>query len=798
MSRVCFLLSLVLAFGVSAGEIFVPNADFEEIYKPGSTTITGELPFGDWTQGVGPECPIHHGEYTFSDGSTGTVADIPGWVGYDCEGWQALGGTYDRDINNCNLQGSISNEGRGFEGLCFLANGGGWGNQAGGLIVSAAPVAYVEKDLTYTLSVLAKGNAEPIVLELLAGDTILTPTDAEDPILSSEFQEFSRTYEAEDLVDYIGQPLRILLGVGRNATGNQSQFDNVSLRYTGIVHCPFELSASGGPNGVTLQWQNGEDLPSSVTIKRNGEVIESAAPADPPTYTDKKALPGLLEYELSFAMGDGACPPLTTTYNACITGLSSARGEIGIDLAWTNNMGYAGIRITRNGEVLEEALPGSAEAYTDDTALPGFLTYTVSPIDGSCDPATVNYDACITDLTVTISEAGPVLSWKNNMLYEGIKITRSINGGPPQTLVKDLDGDLETYTDEDISDVGLVVYSVAPTTGTCDPASVETSFCGCIEPGCIEIAVPNSDFEELYLPGDDTITGTISDGGWTQGVGPECPIDNGEYLFSDGSTGVVADIPGWVGYDCEGWQGLGGTYNRDINNCNLQGSIGNQGQGVEGLYYLANGGDWGNPAGGLIVSDAPVATVEAGFSYRLSVTARGAAEPVVLELLAGETVLTPTSSVDPVLSGNLQNFCRTYDSSSLVDYIGEPLRIVLGVGRNATGTQTRFDNVRLWKIETGEPEEKFNRGDVNADGSINIADAISLLGHLFGGEAEPSCPDAADGNDDGGLDIADAIAILGHLFGGAGDLPQPFGSCGVDPTEDLLGPCVYPAELCPN
>jgi len=94
------------------------------------------------------------------------------------------------------------------------------------------------------------------------------------------------------------------------------------------------------------------------------------------------------------------------------------------------------------------------------------------------------------------------------------------------------------------------------------------------------------------------------------------------------------------------------------------------------------------------------------------------------------------------------------------------------------------------------PEEIFRRGDSNADGSLNIADAVALLGHLFGGDPPPVCPDAADSNDDGNLNIADAIAILSHLFGGAGDLPPPFAACGPDPTEDSLGQCAYPQDKC--
>ncbi len=92
-----------------------------------------------------------------------------------------------------------------------------------------------------------------------------------------------------------------------------------------------------------------------------------------------------------------------------------------------------------------------------------------------------------------------------------------------------------------------------------------------------------------------------------------------------------------------------------------------------------------------------------------------------------------------------------------------------------------------------DAEAQFVRGDVNVDGSVNIADPIALLAHLFVQASAPWCPDAADGNDDGRLDIADAVAMLGYLFGGRGDLPPPAKTCGNDETADSLGPCLFPA-----
>jgi formylglycine-generating enzyme required for sulfatase activity len=80
----------------------------------------------------------------------------------------------------------------------------------------------------------------------------------------------------------------------------------------------------------------------------------------------------------------------------------------------------------------------------------------------------------------------------------------------------------------------------------------------------------------------------------------------------------------------------------------------------------------------------------------------------------------------------------------------------------------------------------FLRGDVNQDGSLNIADAVRSLNYLFGGGTAPACLSAVDANDSGNVDIADAIALLAHLFAGTGPLAPPFTSCGADPTPDGL------------
>ncbi len=95
-------------------------------------------------------------------------------------------------------------------------------------------------------------------------------------------------------------------------------------------------------------------------------------------------------------------------------------------------------------------------------------------------------------------------------------------------------------------------------------------------------------------------------------------------------------------------------------------------------------------------------------------------------------------------------------------------------------------------------ERPFRRGDVNSNGSVEIGDAIALLGYLFAGRALTCCDDAADVNDDGQLVIADPIALLGSLFGSRTTLGAvPLAKCDFDPTWDDLPLCKTPSPCTP-
>ncbi len=97
----------------------------------------------------------------------------------------------------------------------------------------------------------------------------------------------------------------------------------------------------------------------------------------------------------------------------------------------------------------------------------------------------------------------------------------------------------------------------------------------------------------------------------------------------------------------------------------------------------------------------------------------------------------------------------------------------------------------------------FVRGDLEADGSLGVSDAIAILGRLFlGGTLPHDCDDAADVNDSGTLDISDPVYLLVFAFVGGREPPAPFPECGDDPTADGLecrsyAPCPQPTDTEP-
>ncbi|HVR72768.1 MAG TPA: dockerin type I repeat-containing protein [Planctomycetota bacterium] len=78
----------------------------------------------------------------------------------------------------------------------------------------------------------------------------------------------------------------------------------------------------------------------------------------------------------------------------------------------------------------------------------------------------------------------------------------------------------------------------------------------------------------------------------------------------------------------------------------------------------------------------------------------------------------------------------------------------------------------------------FRRGDVDGSGTLDLTDALRVLGYLFLGSGEPECLETADADDSGRIELTDALRILNYLFLGGLVLPPPGPpplECGPDP-----------------
>lgn len=111
------------------------------------------------------------------------------------------------------------------------------------------------------------------------------------------------------------------------------------------------------------------------------------------------------------------------------------------------------------------------------------------------------------------------------------------------------------------------------------------------------------------------------------------------------------------------------------------------------------------------------------------------------------------------------SFCDTLGPASFVT------EVIAG------GVSYSPDTVGTLVFYTGPMTQPFLRGDSNGDGNLGIADAVSLLSHLFNGAAA-HCQTASDANADGRLNIGDVIGLLNYLYDQGDDLPSPFPACG--------------------
>jgi hypothetical protein len=213
-----------------------------------------------------------------------------------------------------------------------------------------------------------------------------------------------------------------------------------------------------------------------------------------------------------------------------------------------------------------------------------------------------------------------------------------------------------------------------------------------------------------------------------------------------------------------------------------------------GQLVLRNAIVWDSDGAGLSIGEGAVAVV--GFSCiegnRIWTGDRNSNDPPlffangkhdftrVREIeMGGIPVSLPDFILEPsdlrLRSGSTSIDSGTERGSPKSDIRGSPRPIGSGFDRGA------FES-------DGEPAT-FQRGDVDGDGRIGIADAVIVLNNSFlqGTSGDGlHCAKAVDCDDDGSVTLGDVVLLLEYLFLGGRAPRPPFPACGVDPTDDVL------------
>ncbi|MBN1422136.1 MAG: hypothetical protein JXP34_25405 [Planctomycetes bacterium] len=534
------------------------------------------------------------------------------------------------------------------------------------------------------------------------------------------------------------------------------------------------------------------------------------------------------QFEMSEACLCKGCEP-----KACPCSVRAGWVGDAILVTWNPNQQPAdSVDIVRNGTPIADDIPFSPPSYRDTTAEPGLLTYelTFSAPEVTCPVRSATYNACITDFAIAgCDPSGVTLTWTNNFVYAGIEVRRD------DELLAALPGDATTYVDED-PPVGPWMYSVVPSTGSCDRATVEieifpeddvppwTSYdigvtlCGgitMVDEDAYDLHGGGADiwgtadgfrFAHQEMEGDFEIVARIDDivntNAWAKaGLMARANDDPGSpYAFI-----FLTPYPGGNGFDFQ--------YRATAAADALQ--IGQTGDGTFAFpYYLRlsricgtfigatsiDGVEWTDHGSQTIAMPDPILVGMALTSHDV-----GAVSTAEFREVAITSIDPCPTDISCALDAGTGAVTVTWSNPPGYTYAR-----VRMYRRDPAGVESRIDSV------TGSPEEYvdlkakdlepgtyayrigpvvgasectgclrsaeitlgagalFHRGDVDGNGILTIGDAVTLLNYQFASGIVPPCIDACDMDDDEILTIGDAVWLLNYQFA-SGVPPLPPG-----------------------
>jgi len=577
-----------------------------------------------------------------------------------------------------------------------------------------------------------------------------------------------------------------------------------------VQGCPGEIGAVVDGSNVNLAWDNKGVTVQFFKIERDGVVLAAAHPGASTAYTDVGVPPGLHEYLVTPTISGRTCPPMRTTIDLCPAGLNCAVLAQTVTLTWVDRIVYEALAITRNGAEIAR-LPGTATSFSDTLAADfGDVTYAVVPTDGACAGATCTVTVNPPVPAETVDFGPPEGGW--GYVYDprpGDAPEDVLRYEPDHTLPGEggcLDGTWRRHDGSDTWD-GTAPGEVDTATdhnqdGLLDgpaPGGIGLTVLPSGGPGGAPAAVLS--FEDV---GDPSTTAFRFDGRalrWADLVDPLIPgSGSNRKLFIGHNFNDLAEDP-WVP-NC--LLDDGATFNvrlrltpadevLDLPRAGVQAPDGippqSDGKGLLMFFWRSGFENPADPnrklsvylyadAAGNAFLELNSGTLNDVMRIYLGPDPQDATRFVNLWI----TIERPDPEemlhrVTVYLNGVATPFARKTMLLHQGGNEGESGagNVVIMGSKSSPGTAAL--QIDFVKIAAGVHAPTpfipqgigVHTGDSNSDGKVDIADAIHVLGYLFGGAAKPppACAKAADANGDNKLDIADAVSILGYLFSGA-------------------------------
>lgn len=432
------------------------------------------------------------------------------------------------------------------------------------------------------------------------------------------------------------------------------------------------------------------------------------------------------------------------TNTPAVSGLTCGIAAFQGSLAWSNGAAYDSILLFRNGQQIA-TLAGNATSYQDPGLALGSYDYIVNGVIASVPSPGVGCTidvlppAPVANLTCSQNVFTAHLAWTNSDPYSDIQIRRN------NLLIATLPGTATSYDDIGLN-LGTFTYRVTAFAGTISAGQVV-----CVVDILPPPAIPFEYEATSHVVPFDSVTG--------QGA------------FS--ATVLLQELPGSPDFP-NTVAGFSTAIQHDPAYL-VASSL-----AVSPVIAALNGGAGPDFFVPVVLADG--ITVGMIFSFMLTDSITVATSTPILNIdyqthsaaLAGTN--TPVATALTFADGVLGN--------PPVENV-----VVVGVGSN---TPTFVDAVV--DLVPGSVSGNFIRGDGNADGAVNLVDAVYSLNYLF--LSGPGvCLSALDVDDNGSVSLADPVTLLGYLFLSGPNPANPFPGCGADPTTDALG-CVSFAS-CP-